>query len=84
MQTTASVQAVACPMAARPTMAKAGAFRTVRAAASIARPTFGATVSKGMKASRIESQRVVVVRAADDKVREGRNAGPPARLWGPV
>jgi len=67
MQTTACVQALACPMAARPTMAKAGAFRTVRAASSIARPTFGATVSKGMKASRIESQRVVVVRAADDK-----------------
>ncbi|KAL4435185.1 hypothetical protein ABPG77_001867 [Micractinium sp. CCAP 211/92] len=67
MQSVAGTKSAVAPaMAARPQAARPKAFA---AQASIARPSFAKRVAqRGLKASRVESQRVVVVRAADDKV----------------
>ncbi|KAL4436708.1 hypothetical protein ABPG75_003847 [Micractinium tetrahymenae] len=67
MQSVAGTKSAVAPaMAARPLAARP---KAVAAQAAIARPSFAKRVAqRGLKASRVESQRVVVVRAADDKV----------------
>lgn len=67
MQSVAGTKSAVAPaMAARP---KAARPKALAAQASIARPSFAKRVAqRGLKASRVESQRVVVVRASDDKV----------------
>ncbi|PSC70170.1 phosphoribulokinase [Micractinium conductrix] len=67
MQSTVQKHGVAAQMAVRPAAGTRRAF-AAPAQASIARPSFAKRMQRGMTASRVESQRVVVVRAADDKV----------------
>lgn len=76
MQSTVQKHGVAAQMAVRPAAGTRRAF-AAPAQASIARPSFAKRMQRGMTASRVESQRVVVVRAADDKVSCGRNARSP-------
>jgi hypothetical protein len=69
----ATMQSTKAPVASsmatmRPRMARASAFRQM-GTPSLKAETFGRTVAaKGLKASKITSRTVVLVRAADDKV----------------
>lgn len=86
MQSVAGTKSAVAPaMAARPQAARP---KAVAAQASIARPSFAKRVAqRGLKASRVESQRVVVVRASDDKVnssamhRLSRPRPPLRNVW---
>lgn len=77
---TAQLKSVAPASAvARPTMAQRATFKAAPAP-SVARPSFARRVQKLQKAAGVQARNVVVVRAADDKVRPGV---PARRLWGP-
>lgn len=73
---TAQLKAVAPASAvARPAMAQRAAFKAAPAP-SVARPSFARRVQKLQKAAGVQARNVVVVRAADDKVRPWRPGAP--------
>ncbi len=82
---TAQLKTVAPAAAvARPTMAQRSAFKAAPAP-SVARPSFARRVQKLQKAASVQARNVVVVRAANDKVRLGpRRAVCGARGTGAV
>lgn len=78
MQTAQLKAAAPACAVARPSMAQRSAFKAAPAP-SVARPSFARRVQKLQKAASVQARNVVVVRAADDKVRPG---AAPRRLWG--